>query len=45
MQKPPLTEVNGGGGVPDRIRTCDLWYRKPVLYPLSYGDSAVIRDG
>lgn len=28
--------------VPDRIRTCDLWYRKPVLYPLSYGDIAVI---
>ena len=21
----------------DRIRTCDLWYRKPTLYPLSYG--------
>ena len=20
----------------DRIRTCDLWYRKPALYPLSY---------
>jgi hypothetical protein len=20
-----------------RIRTCDTWYRKPVLYPLSYG--------
>lgn len=22
---------------PGRIRTCDSWYRKPVLYPLSYG--------
>lgn len=22
---------------PDRNRTCDLWYRKPTLYPLSYG--------
>ncbi len=20
-----------------RIRTCGTWYRKPVLYPLSYG--------
>lgn len=24
-------------GTPDRSRTCDTWYRKPVLYPLSYG--------
>lgn len=22
---------------PNRNRTCDLWYRKPTLYPLSYG--------
>lgn len=22
---------------PDTNRTCDLWYRKPMLYPLSYG--------
>jgi hypothetical protein len=22
---------------PERIRTSDLWYRKPALYPLSYG--------
>lgn len=22
---------------PDRIRTCDLRFRKPPLYPLSYG--------
>ncbi len=21
---------------PDRIRTCDLRFRKPLLYPLSY---------
>ena len=26
--------VKGASG---RIRTCDTWYRKPVLYPLSYG--------
>ena len=24
-------------GAPERIRTSDLWYRKPALYPLSYG--------
>ena len=24
-------------GAPDRSRTCDLRYRKPALYPLSYG--------
>jgi hypothetical protein len=24
-------------GASGRIRTCDTWYRKPVLYPLSYG--------
>ena len=23
-------------GAPGRIRTCDTWLRKPVLYPLSY---------
>jgi hypothetical protein len=26
-----------GEGASGRIRTCDTWYRKPVLYPLSYG--------
>jgi hypothetical protein len=20
-------------GTPGRVRTCDLWYRKPTLYP------------
>lgn len=24
-------------GVPERTRTSDLWFRKPTLYPLSYG--------
>lgn len=24
-------------GAPGEIRTPDHWYRKPVLYPLSYG--------
>jgi hypothetical protein len=24
-------------GAPGRIRTCDTRFRKPVLYPLSYG--------
>ena len=22
-----------GNGAPDRIRTCDPWLRKPILYP------------
>ena len=26
-------------GGPDRNRTCDTWFRKPLLYPLSYGAS------
>ena len=29
----PLT---AGQGTPNRIRTCDLRFRKPLLYPLSY---------
>jgi hypothetical protein len=24
-------------GAPSRIRTCDTRFRKPLLYPLSYG--------
>lgn len=24
-------------GTPGTIRTCDTWFRRPVLYPLSYG--------
>lgn len=24
-------------GDPSKIRTCDTWFRKPLLYPLSYG--------
>jgi hypothetical protein len=27
-------------GASGRIRTCGTWYRKPVLYPLSYGGIA-----
>ena len=30
-------EWEEGGGAPGRIRTCDPWLRRPVLYPLSYG--------
>ncbi len=26
-------------GAPGRIRTCDARFRKPTLYPLSYGSS------
>jgi hypothetical protein len=29
--------LQAGEGASGRIRTCDTWYRKPVLYPLSYG--------
>ena|GEM_PF-3596263 len=31
-QTPPFRK-----SAPDRSRTCDLRYRKPALYPLSYG--------
>ena len=29
------------GGGPERIRTSDTWFRKPLLYPLSYGAKVV----
>ncbi len=29
-------------GAPGRIRTCGPWYRKPVLYPLSYGGTCEV---
>ena|GEM_PF-4239408 len=29
-------------GAPGMIRTCDTWFRKPVLYPLSYGGVCVL---
>ena len=32
-----LRDGEQGGGASGRIRTCGTWYRKPVLYPLSYG--------
>ncbi len=28
-------------GAPDKSRTCDLRFRKPLLYPLSYGGKGV----
>jgi hypothetical protein len=30
----------GSRGAPGRIRTCDARFRKPTLYPLSYGGGA-----
>ena len=30
------TKVDTGRG-PGMIRTCGTWFRKPLLYPLSYG--------
>ena len=29
--------MDGEIGAPGRDRTCDLRFRKPLLYPLSYG--------
>ncbi len=29
----PNALVDHGNGAPDRIRTCDLWLRRPTLYP------------
>lgn len=44
-QKNGPTTINDGGRAarcaPETIRTSDRWYRKPVLYPLSYGGNAV----
>ncbi len=37
---PALRQAQGtvpGLGAPSRIRTCDTRFRKPLLYPLSYG--------
>ncbi len=31
--KKPMTSMGSLFGVPDRIRTYDLWLRKPTLYP------------
>src|SRR6478735_8404761 len=28
-----VTRAGGFDGAPDRSRTCDLWLRKPTLYP------------
>ena len=41
--QPPFRLVKRGckNRAPEMIRTSDRWYRKPVLYPLSYGGSAV----
>jgi hypothetical protein len=30
---PPVSVRAGRSGAPDRSRTCDLWLRKPTLYP------------
>jgi hypothetical protein len=49
----PDTRLEGAGwtnsvSAPGRIRTCGTWFRKPLLYPLSYGGNAgslAYRDG
>ena len=33
----PEADQRLGGGAPGRIRTCGTRFRKPMLYPLSYG--------
>ena len=38
FERVPTRKNEGASG---RIRTCDTWYRKPVLYPLSYGGGIV----
>ncbi len=48
---PVLRGLVRGAGTPGRIRTCDPWLRRPLLYPLSYwraaqrGYSATTRSG
>ncbi len=45
-----IAEKNNGGcncirrsdGTPEGIRTPDTWFRRPVLYPLSYGRSDLL---
>ncbi len=32
-------------GGPETIRTSDTWFRKPLLYPLSYGASGLQISG
>jgi hypothetical protein len=34
--RPCLAQLRSGASTPGRIRTCDLRFRKPLLYPLSY---------
>ena len=34
---PHLEEAVENSGAPGTTRTCDLRFRKPLLYPLSYG--------
>ena len=33
----PAAKTGTYEGTPGRTRTCDLRFRKPMLYPLSYG--------
>ena len=33
---------SGGKSAPGRIRTCDQGFRKPLLYPLSYGHKVLL---
>ncbi len=37
MKKPAEVAGSGESGAPERTRTSDARFRKPTLYPLSYG--------
>src|SRR5690554_483919 len=42
MSVPDATFMVFVDGGPGRNRTCDTWFRKPLLYPLSYGASSLV---
>ena len=37
------TTAQNSPGTPGTIRTYDTWFRRPVLYPLSYGCKLALR--
>ncbi len=37
MKRDWLVQNRAENGAPGGIRTPDTWFRRPVLYPLSYG--------
>ncbi len=39
-----VVKNSGGWSTPDRSRTCDTRFRKPLLYPLSYGGNLLLKS-